>query len=251
MKEIQSVQNNIIKEAIKLQDKKWRLKANLFLVEGYHLINEAYLHGLLKTIFSINQKDESKYLVEQFYLVTPQIIKKLSSTVNPQGIIGIVQKPQFKKIDLSNPNIKLVLLDGINDPGNLGSIVRTAAAMGYDGIYMSKDTVDIYNEKSLRATQGAIFKIPFYYVDLYETINSFKEHEIRCLGTTLDAEVELESINSIKKYAVAFGNEARGMSEEIKKVMDLNIKIAMANNVESLNVLSASSIILYELKKNN
>lgn len=249
MKEIQSIQNNIIKETLKLKDKKARNNTSKFIVEGYHLVNEAYHHGLLVTLFSTNIDDLKTYNVKECYLVSDAIIKKLSSTINPQGIIGIVKKPVYNEIDLTKDDLKLVLLDDINDPGNLGSIIRTSAALGYDGIYMSNETVDVFNEKTLRATQGAIFKIPCFYLDLKEMVLRLKQNNIVCFGTTLDSSVYLEEVREIKKYAVAFGNEARGMSDELKQLMNQNIKIKMNNEVESLNVLAASSIIMYELMK--
>lgn len=249
MKEIQSLQNNIIKETLKLKEKKMRNIANKFIVEGYHLVNEAYHHGLLRAIFSTKIEDLNIYNVKDCYLVNDAIIKKLSSTINPQGIIGVVQKPSYSEIDLTKDSLKLVLLDDINDPGNLGSIVRTSAALGYDGIYMSNETVDIFNEKALRATQGAIFKIPCFYLDLKEIVLKLKQNKIVCLGTTLDSSIYLDEVQEIKKYAVTFGNEARGMKEELKQLMNQNIKIKMNNEVESLNVLAASSIIMYELMK--
>lgn len=248
MKVINSVQNETIKNIDKLNDKKVRNKKREFIVEGYHLVEEAYKHNLLKAVFSLKEEDFAKYNGVEHFLVNEQIIKKISKTVNPQGIFGIVSMPTFEAPDLEAKKIKVVMLDSINDPGNLGSIVRTAAALGYDAIYMSSDTVDIYNEKSLRATQGAIFKIPHYYVSLNEIINLFKKNNIICLGTSLKNSCDLEEVKKLDKFSICFGNEARGMSEKIISMMDKNIMIKMENSVESLNVLSASSIVMYHLK---
>lgn len=248
MRVINSVQNETIKNIDKLNDKKVRNKKREFLVEGYHLIEEAYNHNLLKAIFTVREEDFDKFKGVEHFLVNDQIIKKISKTVNPQGIFGIVAMPSFEAPNLDKENIKIVMLDSINDPGNLGSIVRTAAALGYDAIYMSSDTVDIYNEKSLRATQGAIFKIPHYYVSLEEIVKVFKKNDIMCYGTSLRNSCDLEEIKKINKFSICFGNEARGMSDKICSIMDKNIKIKMENSVESLNVLSASSIVMYHLK---
>lgn len=248
MKIIQSIQNETIKNIDRLKDKKTRNVKKQFIVEGYHLIEEAYNHNQLVSVFSTNEENFKKFINVDHYLVTEQIIKKLSTTVNPQNIIGVVNMPHMKPLNLSDNKIKIVLLDSINDPGNLGSIVRTAAALGYDGIYMSQDTVDIYNEKTLRATQGAIFKIPFFYTHLEDVISTLKENDIKCFGTHLKKSVNLENVNKTKKFAVCFGNEARGMCDKITELMDQNLKIEMSNNVESLNVLSASSIVMYYLK---
>lgn len=248
MKEINSIQNELIKSIDKLHDKKTRINTKKFIVEGYHLVEEANKHHLLQMVLATKMEDLKKYEHLDTYLVSEQIIKKLSTTINPQGIIGIVKMPTFLKLDLEKENLKIVVLDGINDPGNLGSIVRTAAAFGFDALIASFDTVDIYNEKSIRATQGAIFKIPFFYEDLKELIPLFKKHHITCIGTTLKNAIDLKFAPHSKKLMIAFGNEARGMSEEIINLMDVNVKIKMDNDVESLNVLSASSIVMYHLK---
>lgn len=248
MRVINSVQNETIKNIDKLNDKKVRNKRREFIIEGYHLVDESYKHNLLKAVLSTNEDDFIKYPNVEHYLINDAVLKKLTKTVNPQGIIGIVKMPSFDAPDLQKEKIKIVMLDSINDPGNLGSIVRTAAALGYDAIYMSTDTVDIYNEKTLRATQGAIFKIPHYYVSLEEIITLFKNNSIVCLGTTLKNSVDLDEVNKLNKFSICFGNEARGMSEKIISQMDKNIKIKMENSVESLNVLSASSIVMYHLK---
>ena len=248
MKVIQSIQNDIIKSIDKLNDKKVRNSKKKFIVEGYHLVEEAYNHKLLEAVFSTNEADFKKYQAVDHYLVNDAIIKKLSSTVNPQGIIGIVKMPTYKPLDLSKDSLRIVLLDSINDPGNLGSIVRTAAALGYDAIYMSSDTVDIYNEKALRATQGSIFKIPFFYASLADIIKTLKENKVKCIGTNLKKAVCIDQLPKEKRYSICFGNEARGMSDSISSLMDVNAIIPMSNKVESLNVLSASSIMMYILK---
>lgn len=248
MKIIQSIQNETIKSLEKLNDKKNRYLKKQFLVEGYHLIEEAYKHKLLLSVFSTKEEDFNKFKDIDHYLVNDAIIKKISKTVNPQGIIGVVKMPEFSALNLDKENVKIVMLDSVNDPGNLGSIIRTATALGYDAIYMSTDTVDVYNEKTLRATQGAIFKIPTYYTHLNELIPILKKHEIFCFGTHLKNSTYLDSVKKVNKFSVCFGNEARGMSDKVTALMDKNIKIKMENDVESLNVLSASSIVMYHLK---
>lgn len=248
MKIIESLQNETIKNIDKLNDKKTRKLKQEFLVEGYHLVDEAKQHQVLQTVLATKEEDFKRYPKAKHYLVTKAIIKKLSKTVNPQEILGIVQMPELKKVDLDKEDIKIALFENINDPGNLGSMVRTAAALGYDVVYVSHDSVDIYNEKALRATQGAIFKIPVYYVHLEEMVKTLKNHHIKCYGTSLHQAKDLQEIQKVSKFAICFGNEARGMSQTLMNMMDENIKIEMKRDVESLNVLAASSIILYQLK---
>ena len=150
---------------------------------------------------------------------------------------------------LSKEAAKLVILDEINDPGNLGTIIRTTAALGYDGIILSKNTVDLYNDKVLRSTQGVLFKIPIFIDVLEEIIPILKRNGVKCIGTSLKKSVTLDKVKKTNKFAICLGNEARGVSDNVLNLMDQNIRIEMKNDVESLNVSIAGSIIMYELAK--
>lgn len=246
MQIIESVNNQKIIELKKLQDKKNRYLQKRFIVEGYHLVEEAVHHNLLDYILTINEDDFNKYHTDG-YLVNQKIIDKLSTTTSSQGIIGIVKMPD----DTYNINNyqKIVLLDNINDPGNLGTIIRTSAALGIDAVITSLDTVDIYNEKVIRATQGSIFKIPVIRCDLLEVIKSLKENNIKVLATSLNTKNEIKDISNLDSFAVVFGNEANGVREEVFNLVDETFKINMYNDVESLNVAIACAICIYHLTK--
>ena len=241
---IESVNNSKIVELKKLQDKKTRQLEKKFLVEGYHLVEEAKKHNLLDYILTTNKNDFNKYNIDG-YLVNQKIIDKLSTTTSAQSIIGVVNM-QSQEYDLSKYK-KIVLLDNVNDPGNLGTIIRTSAALGIDCVITSMDTVDIYNEKVIRATQGSIFKIPVIRCNLIDAINELKKYNIKVLATSLNTKNEIHDINKMDKFAVVFGNEAHGVKDEVFTLVDEKFKINMYNDVESLNVAITCAICIYHL----
>ncbi len=241
MKEITSVNNPLVKEVNLLRNKKTRLEKQMFIVEGYHLVEEAYKNNYLLQIFST--KEETFYKGVDVIKTTDSVIKKLSSTIEPQGIIGVVKMPKFEKEN----HQKYLVLDDVRDPGNLGTIIRSSLALGIDALIVSFDTVDEYNEKVLRATQGAIFKLPIYRMELKTAIEELKERKIPVLATSLKEAVDLTSIDRLDKFALVLGNEASGVKEEHLKMADKIVKITMHNNVESLNVAMSAGMIAYYL----
>ena len=241
MKEITSVNNPLIKEIALLKNKRNRLITRKFIVEGYHLVEEAYNNGLLLQILST--EDKINYSGIDIIKTTDMVIKKLSSTIEPQGIIGIVQMPTFSKKEYK----KYLVLDDVADPGNLGTIIRSSLALGIDALIVSPDTVDEYNDKVLRATQGAIFKLPIFRENLTNSLESLKQNNIPILVTSLKNASDLASLDRMDKFALVLGNEARGVKEEYVKQADKVIKITMHNNVESLNVAMSAGMIAYYL----
>lgn len=247
MVEINSSKNTKIKELIGLYDKKNRNFSKKFLVEGHHLVEEAMICSRLDFIVTKSSDDFVKYNVDG-YLVNDEIMRKLSSTVNSQGIIGVVKMIDSFDIESIIKNGKnFVILDNVNDPGNLGTIIRTSAGLGVDAIFVSNDTVDLYNDKVLRSTQGAIFKIPVVKCDLIEIISKLKNNNVYIYGTALDAKICLKQVVRKDKIAVVFGNEANGVSKDVKMLVNENFLIPMANKIESLNVAVACAICVYTL----
>ena len=186
---ITSTSNETIKYFISLNDKKTRMNAKRFIVEGYHLVNEASKTNLLEAIISTDEKELKKINNVKRYLVNDAIINKIATTKNPQNILGIVKMLDHNITNLlpiiKGNKTKLIMLDDVNDPGNLGTIIRTAAGLGYDGIIMSPNTVDLYNEKVIRSTQGVMFKIPIIKANLQEVIKMLKKEKVFCIGTAL------------------------------------------------------------------
>lgn len=250
---ITSTSNETIKYFISLNDKKTRMNAKRFIVEGYHLVDEASKTNLLEAIISTDEKELKKINNVKRYLVNDAIINKIATTKNPQNILGIVKMLDHNITNLvpiiKENKTKLIMLDDVNDPGNLGTIIRTAAGLGYDGIIMSPNTVDLYNEKVIRSTQGVMFKIPIIKANLQEVIKLLKKEKVFCIGTALTNAKDVKHITKKDKFAICLGNEAKGISKEVLDNMDENVKIAMNNDVESLNVSIAAGIIMYEMRE--
>lgn len=248
---ITSISNETIKYFISLNDKKTRMNAKRFIVEGYHLVNEASKTNLLEAVISSDEKELKKINNVKRYLVNDAIINKIATTKNPQNILGIVKMLDHNITNLlpiiKGNKTKLIMLDDVNDPGNLGTIIRTAAGLGYDGIIMSPNTVDLYNEKVIRSTQGVMFKIPIIKANLQEVIKLLKKEKVFCIGTALTNAKDVKHITKKDKFAICLGNEAKGISKEVLDNMDENVRIAMKNDVESLNVSIAAGIIMYEM----
>lgn len=248
---ITSTSNETIKYFISLNDKKTRMNEKRFIVEGYHLVNEASKTNLLEAVISTDEKELKKINNVKRYLVNDAIINKIATTKNPQNILGIVKMLDHNITNLipiiKENKTKLIMLDDINDPGNLGTIIRTAAGLGYDGIIMSPNTVDLYNEKVIRSTQGVMFKIPIIKANLQEVIKLLKKEKVFCIGTALTNAKDVKHITKKDKFAICLGNEAKGISKEVLDNMDENVRLAMKNDVESLNVSIAAGIIMYEM----
>ena len=240
MKKIDSINNDYIKKLSKLKNKKYRDELGLFIVEGYHLVKEAkdYLIDVLIT----NEDDEVEGVNN--ILVTEDIIKKLSFSQTPQNIIGVCKVKNNKLL-----GSRYLLLDNIQDPGNLGTLIRTALGFGIDTIVASLDTVDIYNDKVIRASQGALFHINYIRADLLEIIPMLKLSGIKVIGTSLMSSIDLKEIDCSDNFAIILGNEGSGVHENVLNLTDVNVRIEMSEKLESLNVAIAGSIIMYYLYK--
>ena len=240
--EISSINNTKIKEWAKLKIKKYRDNGNEFLIEGDHLVNIAVSKGLVLSIIAVDKKYE--VLGVPFYLVTDAIMKKLSSQASSSEVIAIARKNKIREI-----NGNVVLLDNIQDPGNLGAIIRSAVAFNIDTIVMSNDTVDLYNEKVIRSSEGMIFEINFVKDNLDRVIKDLKSKNYKIYGTDVTCGKDLKSIDFCEKTGIIIGNEGNGVKKEILRLCDEKINININNKCESLNASVAASIIFYELSR--
>lgn len=240
---ITSLENNKIKDLVKLQTKKYRDSTNTFLVEGYHLVEEAYKSGILKEVFVL--EGTSIELDIPITYVSSDVMKKITTTDTYCDIVGLCEKKENNEI-IGN---KLLLLDDIQDPGNLGTIIRSSVAFNVDTIILSPNTVDLYNPKVLRSTQGMFCHINIITMDLVEAINTIKSKGISVYGTNVNNGIDVRSINDTDSYALIMGNEGNGVKEYIQDMCDKNLYIKMNSKTESLNVGVACSILLYELEK--
>lgn len=242
MEKITSLSNNYIKELMLLKNKKVRDEKKEFLVEGFHLVEEAKNFNKLKCVLITNENDRIDGV--RNILVNDTIISKLSSTVNPQKIIGVCHGGYLERIE----GDRFILLDNLQDPGNLGTIIRSALGFKIDQIIMSPTCCDCYNEKVVRSTQGGIFKVGLVKQDLLSAISELKNMGVTILGTSLTGEV-FDKLPKVNKYAIILGNEANGVSSVVQEASDYNILIKTESALESLNVGVAGSIMMYEMYK--
>lgn len=240
---ITSAKNEKIKELIKLKKKKYRDETNQFLIEGYHLVEEAYKHGIvLKIITSVKNDD---YQDVEIIEVNQSVMEKLAFTKTPQPIMALCKMKLHKEVNYSQN--RYLLLDRLQDPGNIGTILRTASALGYKDILISQDSVDLYNDKVIRATQGALFTLNISIVDLKEAIKKLQENNVLVYATALKNANVMEDYPRSKKMAFIMGNEGNGVEEDIIDMSDGAMYIPI-ETMESLNVGIASAIVMYHFK---
>lgn len=237
---ITSINNEYIKEISKLNEKKYRDKLNKYLIEGLHLVTEALKYDIIDTI--IIREDFSYETNIKHIIVSNEVMKKLSDNPSIPKIMAVVNK---KESTISGN--KILLLDRLQDPGNLGTIIRSAVAFNFDTIILSNDTVDLYNSKVLRSTQGMLFNINILRQDLTNVINELKNNNYTIYGTKVDNGNDVKEINNTNKFALIIGNEGTGISDNILKQCDKYLYIKMNNNCESLNAGVAASILMYEM----
>lgn len=235
-----SINNSKIKNLKKLYQKKYRDKENLFLVEGRHLVEEAKKVGILKEIYTTEDIDDDFGVPKN--LVSEEVMKYLSEVESNQKIIGLCIKKDNQQI-----GNKIIMLDDIQDPGNLGTIIRSAVAFNFDTIILSNNSVDLYNQKVIRASQGMMFKINIIRTDLIKTIDKLKEEKYKILATRVTNGKDIKCLEKSEKICIIMGNEGNGVREEIMSLADDFVYIKMNENCESLNVAIATSILLYEL----
>ena len=255
MQIITSKDNEIIKNIRKLKEKKYRDANNEYLIEGIKLIKEAVEEkAKIKLIVvceeSIEDGDIDQKLLYEIakydcIYVNKKVFSILTDVQNPQGILAVIEK----KNNEENINYKediIVVLDGIQDPGNLGTILRTIDSVGLSQVIVSKETADSYNPKVVRSTMGAIFRVNVIESeDLLQTLKNLKKHKYKIMATSLETNNRIYDVEYNKKVIV-IGNEANGVSKNVLEYADEKIKIPMLGKTESLNASVATSIILYE-----
>ena len=239
---ITSLDNDNVKKWKKLCKKKYRDEFGIYLVEGEHLVEEAYKSGVLDKVIVLDGED---YSYDNIIYVSYEVMKAISSLDTPNRIMGVCKKKESSEL----LGKRYLLLDGVQDPGNLGTIVRSAVAFNIDTIVLSNDTVDLYNPKVLRSTQGMIFHTNIIECDLIDVISKLHDKNITVYGTDVNNGIDARELSDLDKtsFALIMGNEGNGVRKEVKELCDKNLYINMNENVESLNVGVATSILLYEL----
>ena len=261
---ISSKDNEIIKEIRKLKEKKYRKEK--FIVEGIKMLEEAINEKASIDLIIIREGINLDLDISEFksIVVTEKVFDTLTDVVSPQGVLAVINKKGFEKINTKNKSIKnidienvielridknadyILAIDGIQDPGNLGTIIRTADSANLKQIIVSKNTVDSYSPKVIRSTMGAIYRVNIIETEnLVETLEKLKEEGFKVVTTSLDTDNSVYDI-SYDKSIVVIGNEANGVSKEVQDMSDYKVKIPMLGKTESLNASVAAGIMIYE-----
>ena len=253
---ISSASNAQVKNLSLLQRKsKARMEQGVFVIEGIKMFEEAVDEKILVKAYASESfyQQKSQENVNYFQnidveIITDTIFKEISETKTPQGIMGIVKQPEYSLEEiLHNPSALLLVIEDVRDPGNLGTMLRTAEGAGITGVIYNASTVDIFNPKVIRATMGSLYRVPFCQVEDFEkSLKKIKECGITLFAAHLQG-MDYDTEGSFqKKCAFMIGNEAKGLSEEASAMADALIKIPMQGQVESLNAAVASAILMYE-----
>jgi RNA methyltransferase, TrmH family len=252
-----STQNPLIKQIRKLQNAKERRETQLFLLEGTHLIQEACAVDYPLLTVCYTSQWEARYpelhsivseRADRLELVSDEALKSIATTVNPDGIVATAPR-----LAIATPQIpaKLTIaLSTIQDPGNLGTMIRTAAAVGADGLWVSQDSVDLDNPKVIRASAGQWFRLPMGVSDnLGALVKSYQQQGVRVISTTSHTQTSYWDVDLTQPTLILMGNEGAGLSEDLAALADLQVKIPMSPTVESLNVATAAALIMYEVRR--
>lgn len=249
MKEITSINNQIIKDVVKLHQKKYRDELGLFIVEGDKSLQDILDNSIdIKYIFVIDINKVNFKLNNNFITVTEHVMKKIATTDSVPNVLTVAFKPI---INISANNFsKIILLNEIKDSGNAGTIVRSAVAFGIDLIILFGDCCDFYSSKVIRSTAGNFFKIPILKLDDINQLKSLFSNHCFISTDLHKSSCSISDIKAINNYVFMFGSEANGLTTELSEISDKNFILDINNNVESLNLATSVSIILYEMSKN-
>lgn len=256
MKVITSKDNEAIKNIKKLKEKKYRDQSNQFIVEGIKLVQEAIQEKIKINKIIICEDCANDGTIEKNLMyeiakydciyVTQNVFSTISDVTNPQGILAVIEKKSTNEENIKYNKDLIVVLDGIQDPGNLGTILRTVDSVNLSQIIISNKTADPYNPKVVRSTMGAIYRVNIIQSnDIIKTLKNMKKNKFKVVVTSLDTNDSIYNIDYNKKVIV-IGNEANGVSKEILELADNKVKIPMLGKTESLNAAVATGIVLYE-----
>lgn len=251
---ITSTSNSQVKQVVQLQKKpRLREKEKVFIVEGRKMFEEAksFLRKayITENFYEAHKRDSEYFKHVDYEIVTEQVMKSMSDTITPQGVLAVVNMPEYQLEDmLKGEEINLLILEDVRDPGNLGTMLRTAEGAGITGVILSKESVDLFNPKVIRSTMGSIYRVPFCYVEnLRETICFLKHHGVTIYAAHLDGRNNYDEEKYKKKTGIIIGNEGNGITEDTVMAADVLVRIPMEGKVESLNAAVASSILMYEV----
>lgn len=254
---ITSEANAQVKEVIRLQkNAKERRKQKLFVAEGVKLAKEAAFYGRLQKVY-VSETMWKKEVLASFFqncsyeVVADRVFAAMSETVTPQGMLALVQMPSYDiETILADEKKSILFLDDLRDPGNLGTILRTAEGAGMSGVILSRESVDLFNPKAVRSTMGAIFRVPFYYAeDLARIIDCLKQRQIPVYGTMMQGSIVYDEPDYRMGAGIVIGNEANGISEKVAAHLTQTIYIPMGGSLESLNAAVSAAVLMYEVAR--
>ncbi len=236
-----------------MKKSKMRKNEGVFAVEGRKMFAEAPREWVREIYVSETfQKEHPELLAGREYeVVSDAVLKSISDTKTPQGILCLVKMPEYRLEELlRGEQTHLLILESIQDPGNLGTMLRTGEGAGVSGVVMDEDTVDLFNPKTIRSTMGSIYRVPFFVAEnLPETIERLKEQQVAVYAAHLKGDRQYDEPDYCGRTAFLLGNEGRGLSERIAGMADACIKIPMEGQVESLNAAVSASLLMYEANR--
>ena len=240
---ITSKANSVVKNAKKLHQKKYRKSA--YLIEGWHLFEEAVQAGVtIEKIFALESYRDQLAAFPQTIWVSEEILLDLADTQTPQGIVAVIQKEEVGLPDLHQG--KFLFLEDVQDPGNVGTMIRTADAAGFTGVIVSDKSADIYSLKTLRSMQGSHFHLPIYRMPLTSFVEEAKKSDLPILATTLSRDSkDYRELSSLENFVLVMGNEGQGISSVMAESADQLVHIGMKGRAESLNVAVAAGILMF------
>ncbi|EKA06982.1 putative TrmH family tRNA/rRNA methyltransferase [Streptococcus sp. BCA20] len=240
---ITSKANSVVKNAKKLHQKKYRKSA--YLIEGWHLFEEAVQAGVtIEKVFALESYRDQLVAFPQTIWVSEEILLDLADTQTPQGIVAVIQKEEVGLPDLHQG--KYLFLEDVQDPGNVGTMIRTADAAGFTGVIVSDKSADIYSLKTLRSMQGSHFHLPIYRMPLVSFVEEAKKSNLPILATTLSRESkDYRELSSLENFVLVMGNEGQGISSVMAESADQLVHIGMKGRAESLNVAVAAGILMF------
>ena len=240
---ITSKANSVVKNAKKLHQKKYRKSA--YLIEGWHLFEEAVQAGVtIEKIFALESYRDQLAAFPQTVWVSEEILRDLADTQTPQGIVAVLLKEEVGPPDFSQG--KFLFLEDVQDPGNVGTMIRTADAAGFTGVIVSDKSADIYSLKTLRSMQGSHFHLPIYRMSLASFVEGAKKSDLPILATTLSRESkDYRELSPLEDFVLVMGNEGQGISSVMAESADQLVHISMKGRAESLNVAVAAGILMF------
>lgn len=240
-----SLQNAKVKNWKKLHKRKYRNQTSTFLVEGFHLVEEVMKSGW--TVKELIVREETEVTLPDdipYTIVSRDVFAAVAETETPQGIAAVVAKEDYT----FTPGSLTLMLDAVQDPGNIGTLIRTADAAGFDQVIVGTGSVDIFNDKVIRASQGSLFHLPVLTGDLTDYVGELKDQGVEIWASTLENAASYKELPIPEKAALVVGNEGSGISEELVEAADQQVYIPIYGQAESLNAAIAGAVLMYHLK---